>query len=116
MLELLEELTGKEKRVFQQHVHMHELTTLCLNGLKGQALVLTNHYLYLIYTGFFTSACHKISPDQLLKAESRDYTLWVSTAKNSFTLTVPARKGPLLPLALQRIHSWQWHADNGVRP
>jgi hypothetical protein len=116
MLELLEELSAKERKVLQRHVHMHELTSLCLNGLKGQALVLTNHYLYLIHTGFFRSSCHKISSDQLLKAESREDTLRISTAENSFTLKVPPKKISLLPLAVERIYSWQSGASAARNP
>jgi hypothetical protein len=116
MLELLEELTAKERKVFQQHVHMHELTTLCLNGLKGQALVLTNHYLYLIYTGFFKSACHKISADQLVKVENRDNALLVKTAESSFTLKMPPQKISLLPQAVQRIYRWQSGASAAGNP
>lgn len=116
MLELLEELTAKERKVFQQHVHMHELTTLCLNGFKGQAVVLTNHYLYLIYTGFFKSACHKISPDQLLEVENRDDALWVKTVESNFTLKMPPQNISLLPQAVQRISRWQSGASAARNP
>jgi hypothetical protein len=116
MLELLEELAAKERKVFQQHVHMHELTTLSLNGSKGQALVLTNHYLYLIYTGFFKSACHKISADGLQKVESRGNMLWIKTAESNFILKMPPQKVSLLPQVVQRIDQWLSGTSAAINP
>ncbi len=107
MLELLEELNPGEKHIFQQHVHMHELTALSINGIKGQALVLTNHYVYLIFKGFFKRACIKINGSQLTKAEAQGDSLLVEAGGTTYKITLPAHKTALLPGIVHRLRHWQ---------
>ena len=109
MLELLEELEPGVKKVFQDHVHMNELTALSINGARGQALALTNHYLYLIFKGFFKSRCQKISPRELAGVEVRGKTLEVrlAGAMTPVSMEFAPVKAGLLPSAAERIREWQ---------
>jgi hypothetical protein len=109
MLELLEELKPGAKKVFQKHVHMNELTALSINGDQGQALALTNHYLYLIFKGLFQGRCQKISPRELTGVDVRGATLEVQVAGavTPVLLHFPPDKAGLLPQVAERLQAWQ---------
>lgn len=107
MLELLEELAPPLKKMFRQKVHQHELTSFSLNGRKGQALVLTNHYLYLLYKGMLRSKCYKIAPQQLANIEVKDNLLVIKTQKKeTHTISFPPEKIYLLPKVTKLLQSW----------
>lgn len=111
MLELLEELHSGAKKTFQKQVHMNELTALSINGIRGQALILTNRYLYLVSKGLFKSTCQKISPQELEGIEVKGDSLLVKThgGGSPLKITLPADKTVLLPSMADRIH--QWHQE-----
>ncbi len=109
MLELLEELEPGAKKVFQQKVHMNELTALSINGTRGRAVILTNHYLYVVTKGLFKSTCRRISPGELTKVEVSESTLAVTAAGSGspVKLSFPKEKPRLLPSIAARIKKWQ---------
>ena len=109
MLELLEELDPKARKVFNQHVHMNELTALSINGDRGQALVMTNRYLYLITRGFFKSSCRKVSPGELADVEVKGPSMEVKITGSPQPLTfrIPPEKTGLLPSIARRLLEWQ---------
>ena len=107
MLELLEELDPTVKKVFQKHVHMHELTSMSINGTKGQAIALTNRYLYLIFKGFFKANCYKISPDELVDVKVDVDTLVLKTQGKEHRLNLPKKKKHLLGKIKKRLHSFR---------
>lgn len=105
MLELLEELEDSVKRIFQQEVSMSELTALSINGVKGQALILTNRHLFLIYKGFLRKKSYKFKIREIDEISIDGNILSIQVAGNSHNISFPSHKKNLLPRIKERLDS-----------